>query len=187
MRWKLFDKCSTSAQTVIHAHYVTVKGAVFFPKANIYGLQRIYSNRPYISGLMIIFWRMCFFALQCTMQWGWRRTSCLTMWTLTSGSRISFLGSCKSTTTGTHTLSLLNYWNDDLVSYCLAFYIFTCIIFHFFKTRLQKCRSAPSSYRLANTWSGARVAIPQNKKFMQQSWKFSASLRNPCGRTIDWP
>lgn len=53
--WKLFDKCSTSAQTVIHAHYVTVKGAMFFPKANIYGLQRIYSNRPYISGLMIIF------------------------------------------------------------------------------------------------------------------------------------
>lgn len=152
---------------------------------NIYGLQRFYSNRPYIPGLMIIFWRMCFFALQCTMQWGWRRTSCLTTWTLTSGSRISFLGSCKSTTTGTHTLSLLNYWNDDLVSYCLAFYIFTCIIFHFSKDDFRSAgvHQAPID---SLTPEAAHASRSHKTKFMQQSWKFSASLRNPCCGTIDW-
>lgn len=37
--------------------------------------------------------------------------SCLTMWTSTSGSRISFLESYKSTITGTHTLRLTHLFS----------------------------------------------------------------------------
>lgn len=50
--------------------------------------------------IKLFFWLWLFY-LQCTMQLDWQPMNCLTMWILTSGSRISFLESFKSTITGT--------------------------------------------------------------------------------------